>query len=629
MPPEHRISCHRCGNIRKRRVLCPKSTCPHTFCGRCAEKLKEEHGSSVFMDGCPVCKVLCCCNSKSVYCHRKNHCYRKCPSTRSSSYTLKLPQDHHRPEYESDGEPTSKGVHRSAEQFVNCRETEATHTGIFDLLAAVADGVFDQRSFVEGTTVPAVRVAKSAIVAPSLNNAQAFKVACNHRATSTNRKKPKLNKQLDIPPGGAACFDPSLLQHCSRPPPPKGYFPPSMRSSNASSSLLFYNSTNSFPPGLGSNNSYSTAAAFNGNSCTGLNNYNPFHSSSVSSFLHLPEPSLASYPPLMNYISQKSASTDAPTGCLMLAEEESSGRSSSAAASDLILGLSMDSSSSSSKSLPYQMSLQHLLSSHRGGGMCELAVMPVDCGFDGYTGTLLQTTHTHPSTDGAGEGYSMQMNGLDPSLLHHRASSPTLSSTLSYSNSSSAQDQQSRDAKSVDHLLLQGAMKNPFLQPTNTAHMDAAMLDGLRLTNSFQIAHNSSLDMQLPSIPKMIGRSNAKVEQVSSPHSLLGSTSTSTSMADQRQMIANISIPVPNATTAALSENSPVIDASRLSIETTDTAHEQQQQQLLSSSSSSSPRLSAATIDDTACLCPMNLLALVSSFSKALDRPAVVEEHVN
>jgi hypothetical protein len=320
----------------------------------------------------------------------------------------------------------------------------------------------------------------------------------------------------------------------------------------------------------------------------------------------------------MNFISQKSAttSTDAPTGRLMVAEEESSGRSSSAAAIDLILGLNIDSysnNSSSSKSLPYQMSLQHLLSSHRGGGMCELAVMPVDCGFDGYTGALLQTTHTPPSTDGAGEGCSMQMNGLDPSLLHHRASSPTLSSTLSYS-SSSAQDQ-SRDAKSVDHLLLQGVMKNPFLQPSSTAHMDAAMLHGLRLTNSFQITHNSSLDMQLPSIPKMIGRSNAKVDQVSSLHSLLGRTSTS--IADQKQMIA---------TTAALTENSPVIDYSRLSIESTDTAHEQQQQ-LLSSSSSS--RLSAATIDDTARLCPMNLLALVSSFSKALDRPAVVEEHAN
>ena len=569
------------------------------------------------MDGCPVCKVLCCCNSKSVYCHRKNHCYRKCPSTRSSSYTLK-PQDHQRPDYESGGELTSKGAHRSVEQFVNCREAEATRTGIFDLLAAVADGVFDQRSFVEGKTVPAVRDAKSAILVPSLNNAQASKVACNHRAASTNRKKPKLSKQLDIAPGGAACFDPSLLQQFGRPPPPKGYFPPSMRSSNASSSLLIHNSTNSFPPGLGSSYNYYSTATFNGNSCTGLNSYHPFHSSSssVPSFQHLSEPSLASYPPIMNnnYISQKSASTDAPTGRLIVAEEESCGRSSSAAAIDLILGLSMD--SNSSKSLQYQMSLQHLLSSHRGGGMCELAVMPVDCGFDGYTGALLQTAHTDTSTDEAGEGCtSMQMNGLDPSLLHHRAGSPTLSSTLSYS-SSSAQDQ-SRDAKSADHLLLQGAMKNPFLQPSSTAHMDAAML------HSFQITHNSSLDMKLPSIPKMIGRSNAKVDQVSSPHSL-----TSTSIADQKQMIANISIPVPNAITAALSENSPVvIDASRLSIETTDTAHEQQQQQQLLSSSPS--RLSAATIDDTVRLCPMNLLALVSSFSKALDRPAVVEEHVN
>lgn len=81
---EHRISCHRCGNIRKRRTLCPRPTCPHTFCGRCTEKLVVELGNDVFEDGCPVCKELCCCSNKSVSCDRKNHCYRKCPATKSA-----------------------------------------------------------------------------------------------------------------------------------------------------------------------------------------------------------------------------------------------------------------------------------------------------------------------------------------------------------------------------------------------------------------------------------------------------------------------------------------------------------------------------------------------------------------
>lgn len=239
--------------------------------------------------------------------------------------------------------------------------------------------------------------------------------------------------------------------------------------------------------------------------------------------------------------------------------------------------------------------------------MCELAVMPVDCGFDGYTGALLQSTHPHASIGGAGEGYTtcMQFNG--PSAVR-----------------SSVLDHQSRDAMSIDHLLLLGATKNPFLQPSSAASMDAVMHHGLRLTNSFQLAHNSNRDMQLPSIPKMMQmRSKAQVDDdyasSSSLYSLHNNNNTSssrTSVVDQRQIANSSIIPVSNATTAALSENSPVtIEASRLSIEATDIT----QQQL-----SSSSRLSAAAIDDTARLCPMNLLALVSSFSKALDRPVVV-----
>jgi hypothetical protein len=31
---EHRVSCHRCGNIRRKRICCPNQQCPHIFCGR-------------------------------------------------------------------------------------------------------------------------------------------------------------------------------------------------------------------------------------------------------------------------------------------------------------------------------------------------------------------------------------------------------------------------------------------------------------------------------------------------------------------------------------------------------------------------------------------------------------------
>eukprot|EP01031_Cornospumella_fuschlensis_P036098 gene36097-43773_t len=81
--PEHRISCHRCGNIRKRKVICGRLLCPHIYCGRCADKMRSEYGAEIFKDGCPVCKELCCCSSKNVMCHRLNHCYRKCPATKA------------------------------------------------------------------------------------------------------------------------------------------------------------------------------------------------------------------------------------------------------------------------------------------------------------------------------------------------------------------------------------------------------------------------------------------------------------------------------------------------------------------------------------------------------------------
>lgn len=80
----HRASCHRCGNLRKKNVRCPK--CPHIFCQKCTEKMIEEHGAAVFTDGCPVCKELCCCGkNRTLMCPRKFHCYKKCPATKRPS----------------------------------------------------------------------------------------------------------------------------------------------------------------------------------------------------------------------------------------------------------------------------------------------------------------------------------------------------------------------------------------------------------------------------------------------------------------------------------------------------------------------------------------------------------------
>lgn len=80
----HRASCHRCGNLRKKNVRCPQ--CPHIFCQKCAEKMLEEHGENIFVDGCPVCKEQCCCGkNRTILCTRKFHCYKKCPSTKKPS----------------------------------------------------------------------------------------------------------------------------------------------------------------------------------------------------------------------------------------------------------------------------------------------------------------------------------------------------------------------------------------------------------------------------------------------------------------------------------------------------------------------------------------------------------------
>ena len=83
---ERRVSCHRCGNIRKRKISCIHPSCPHIFCGRCADRMQEEHGSTIFEKGCPVCLELCCCSNKSLLCTRVNHCYRKCPASKVKTF---------------------------------------------------------------------------------------------------------------------------------------------------------------------------------------------------------------------------------------------------------------------------------------------------------------------------------------------------------------------------------------------------------------------------------------------------------------------------------------------------------------------------------------------------------------
>ena len=51
--------------------------------------MKAEHGIDAFLRGCPVCQELCCCVNKTVYCSRKNHCYRKCPASKCADPAAK------------------------------------------------------------------------------------------------------------------------------------------------------------------------------------------------------------------------------------------------------------------------------------------------------------------------------------------------------------------------------------------------------------------------------------------------------------------------------------------------------------------------------------------------------------
>ena len=72
-----RVSCHRCGNVRKSKMSC--NECPQVFCKPCHGKLEEEMGKDIFEAGCPVCKEMCCCGpNQNVDCERKYHCSKRC-----------------------------------------------------------------------------------------------------------------------------------------------------------------------------------------------------------------------------------------------------------------------------------------------------------------------------------------------------------------------------------------------------------------------------------------------------------------------------------------------------------------------------------------------------------------------
>lgn len=112
---------------------CINANCPHTFCGRCTDKLKIEYGPNVFASGCPVCQELCCCTKKSVHCNRQFHCYRKCPATKATTkpYCQVI---------SSKGSDSEKEIKQS--DSLESSDNEAStprKLGIGDLLLASAD----------------------------------------------------------------------------------------------------------------------------------------------------------------------------------------------------------------------------------------------------------------------------------------------------------------------------------------------------------------------------------------------------------------------------------------------------------------------------------------------------------
>ena len=78
---KHLSACHRCGNVRKEKIECTK--CIHVYCTRCHERMSQFYGIDAFIDGCPMCKRLCCCGeNRSEECNREVHCYKKCPAAK-------------------------------------------------------------------------------------------------------------------------------------------------------------------------------------------------------------------------------------------------------------------------------------------------------------------------------------------------------------------------------------------------------------------------------------------------------------------------------------------------------------------------------------------------------------------
>lgn len=78
---KHLSACHRCGNVRKEKWKCTK--CIHVYCLRCYDRMKIFYGEDGFLEGCPMCKRLCCCGAnRSEFCQREVHCYKKCPAAK-------------------------------------------------------------------------------------------------------------------------------------------------------------------------------------------------------------------------------------------------------------------------------------------------------------------------------------------------------------------------------------------------------------------------------------------------------------------------------------------------------------------------------------------------------------------
>ena len=76
--PKPQKKCYICGSIRKKRITCARIRCPLSFCYKCHVKVKEVFGPDVFMNGCPVCKRLCCCSNHTVTDNQPVYCEGKC-----------------------------------------------------------------------------------------------------------------------------------------------------------------------------------------------------------------------------------------------------------------------------------------------------------------------------------------------------------------------------------------------------------------------------------------------------------------------------------------------------------------------------------------------------------------------